>query len=416
MEKAILVTVDLRIRDGWRAEDAARELRELAVSAGVHVHKEIICRRDKVSPAYFIGKGKAEELALLARQEGIGVIVLNNDLSGSQQKNLEEIVGVKTVDRTQLILDIFARRARSNEGKIQVELAQLTYLLPRLIGKGIMLSRLGGGIGTRGPGEKKLEVDRRTIRDRIATLKGGLERLQAQRRMRGKARAKIPVPSIAIIGYTNAGKSTLLNALTHANVIVQDKLFSTLDPTIRQFTLPTNQRVLFVDTVGFLHNLPHHLIESFKATLEEVVDADILLHVLDITHPKVQQQDRAVYEVLEELGAVEKPIISVLNKIDKADDAAVARFKRIFCDSIAISALHKINFEELIDRLVLQLSGLMDVVEFRMPQARMDLLQMIYDHGRVLSKEYKGQDIVITAQVPIRIKELVKKILLGGKG
>ncbi len=409
MEKAILVTVDLGRRDGWTAIDASQELKELARSAGVQVAEEIICRRDKISSAYFIGKGKVQELALMVSEKHIGAVIFNNDLSGSQQKNLEELIGAKTIDRTQLILDIFARRAKSNEGKIQVELAQLLYLMPRLVGKGRVLSRLGGGIGTRGPGETKLEIDRRRIRERIARLKNDLQRLTMQRRMRQKSREKIPVPGIAIIGYTNAGKSTLLNSLTDAKVIAEDRLFSTLDPTIRQFVLPTKQKVIFADTVGFLHNLPHHLIESFKATLEEVVDADVLLHVLDITHPKVQQQSDAVYKVLSELGAADKPVITVLNKIDKAEEASVERFKRVFENSVAISALYKRNFEELIDRLVLQLSGLVDVVEIRVPQARMDLLNMIYKDGRVLSKEYSGQDIIIKAQVPIKVRERIKK-------
>jgi GTPase len=411
MERVLLVTVDLGRRSGWAAEDSAQELRELVRSTGALVEEEIVCHRDKVSPRYFIGKGKAEEVAIIVKDEKLDAVVFNNDLSGSQQKNLEEIIGVKTIDRTQLILDIFARRAKSNEGKVQVELAQLLYLMPRLVGKGIILSRLGGGIGTRGPGETKLEVDRRRIRERIAKLKKDLERLTLQRKMRGKSRQKIPVPSIALIGYTNAGKSTLLNSLTESKVLVEDMLFSTLDPTIRQFVLPTNQKILLVDTVGFLHNLPHHLIESFKATLEEVVDADALLHILDISHPKVEQHNEAVYDVLEELGAAGKPIITVLNKIDKVDEVAVERFRKIFDNPVAIAALRKQNFQELIDRLVIQLSRLVDIAEFTIPQARMDLLKMIYEKGRVLSKEYSGQDIVIRAQVPIKVKERIKKAL-----
>jgi len=411
MEKTILVTVDLGAKSRWATEDASQELRELARSAGVQVEEEIICHRDKISPAYFIGKGKAEELAFICKKEKLSAIIFNNDLSGTQQKNLEEIIGVKTVDRTQLILDIFARRARSNEGKIQVELAQLLYLRPRLTGKGVILSRLGGGIGTRGPGEKKLEVERRRIHQRITKLKNDLARLTAQRKMRQKARAKIPVPSIAIIGYTNAGKSTLLNALTKSKVFAGDRLFSTLDPTIRQFVLPTNQKVIFVDTVGFLHNLPHHLIESFKATLEEVVDADVLLHILDITHPRVEQQSEAVYDVLGELNSRDKPVITALNKIDKVDEAVLLRFRRFFDNAVAISALNMQHFEELIDRIVLQLSTLVDIVEFKIPQARMDLLTMIYEHGRVLSKSYDKDLVIIKAQVPIKVREKIKKAL-----
>ena len=414
MEKALLITVDSGKNRAWSAQDTAQELKELVRSAGAEVKEEIICHRDKISPAFFIGKGKVEEIAIIVRELNLDAVIFNNDLSGSQQKNLEEIIGIKTIDRTQLILDIFARRARSNEGKVQVELAQLSYMLPRLVGKGIELSRLGGGIGTRGPGETKLEVDRRRIRDRIAKLKKDLERLTAQRRMRGRSRQKIPIPSIAIIGYTNAGKSTLLNALTRSDVFAEDRLFSTLDPTIRQFTLPTNQRILFVDTVGFLHDLPHHLIESFKATLEEVLDADILLHVLDITHPKVAEQSEAVFKVLAELGAQNKPVITALNKIDRLEEAAVERFKRTFEDSIPISALKKQNFQELVDRITLQLAFLIDIIDVKVPQARMDIITAIYEHGHVLSKNYRGQDVHIRAQVPIKLKERIKRELDKG--
>lgn len=410
MEKALLVTVDLGTRAGWTAEDAAQELKELAASAGARVGEEIICRREKVTPAFFLGKGKAQELARIAADNGLNLVIFNNDLSNTQQRNLEEAIGAKTIDRTQLILDIFARRAKSNEGKIQVELAQLLYLMPRLVGKGIMLSRLGGGIGTSGPGETKLEVDRRRIRRRVDRLKKDLQRLTMHRKMRQKSRVKIPIPSIAIVGYTNAGKSTLLNSLTHANVFAENKLFSTLDPTARHYTLPTNQRVIFVDTVGFLHNLPHHLVEAFKATLEEVVDADVLLHVLDITHPKVEQQSDAVYRVLEELEAQDKPVITVLNKIDKAEEAVVARFRKIFDNSIAISALRRQNFQELIDRIVLQLSDMVEIAEFKIPQSRQDVINMIYERGHVLSREYKGQDVIIRAQLTPKLTEKIRNL------
>lgn len=411
MEKVLLVTVDSGRNRAWTAQDAVQELKELVRSAGADIKEEIICNRDRISPAFFVGKGKVDEISLIARELNLDAVIFNNDLSASQQRNLEDVIGIKTIDRTQLILDIFARRARSNEGKVQVELAQLSYLLPRLVGKGIALSRLGGGIGTRGPGETKLEVDRRRIRDRIAKLKRDLARLTAQRRMRGKSRQKIPIPSIAIIGYTNAGKSTLLNSLTRSDVFAEDRLFSTLDPTIRQFTLPTNQRVLFVDTVGFLHDLPHHLIESFKATLEEVVDADILLHVMDITHPKVAEQSEAVFKVLAELGAENKPVITALNKIDKLEEPAIERFKRAFEDSIPVSALKKQNFQELVDRITLQLASLIDIIEVDVPQARMDIITAIYEHGHVLSKDYSGQDVRIRAQVPIKLKERIKREL-----
>ncbi|MBI4335853.1 MAG: GTPase HflX, partial [Candidatus Omnitrophica bacterium] len=246
---------------------------------------------------------------------------------------------------------------------------------------------------------------------RIAKLKRDIERLTGQRRMRGKARQKIPIPCVAIIGYTNAGKSTLLNSLTKSKVFARDQLFSTLDPTIRQFTLPNNQRILFVDTVGFLHDLPHHLIEAFKATLEEVLEADILLHVLDIAHPKIEGHSSAVYRVLSELGADKKPVITVLNKIDKAGPRPIERLKRDFENSIAISALRGENFEELLDRITILLSDLVAIVEVKVPQARMDLITMIYERGHILSKDYKGQDVIIRAQVPLKVKERIIKAL-----
>lgn len=320
MERALLVTVDFHEKnDLWSPEEKASELKELALSSGSEVAHEIIARRDKPMPNYYIGSGKAIEISELCQEKNINTVIFNNDLSGTQQKNLEELMNLKTIDRTQLILDIFARRARSNEGKIQVELAQLLYLLPRLTGKGILLSRLGGGIGTRGPGEMKLEVDRRRIKDRITKLKDELDRLKLQRSTRRKQRDKFSLLTVAIIGYTNSGKSTLLNALTDANIYTQDKLFSTLDPTIRALILPNNQQVLLADTVGFLNDLPHHLIEAFQATLEEVINADILLHLLDISHPKSKAMENAVYDVLRELKVTEKPIITVLNKIDMID-------------------------------------------------------------------------------------------------
>ena len=353
MERAITVTVDLGKREEWTAEERSGELTELAASAGAKVVKELIVRREKIEPACYIGKGKVEEIARICADEKIGIVIFNNDLTGSQQKNLEDIIWTKIIDRTQLILDIFARRAHSNEGKIQVELAQLMYLLPRLTGKGVQLSRLGGGIGTRGPGEQKLEVDRRRIRSRISRLKKELEGLSARRGMMRKKRERFSLLTIAIIGYTNAGKSTLVNALTSSDIIVQDKLFSTLDPTVRRFILPDHQVVLFIDTVGFLDRLPHNLVEAFKATLEEVVEADILLHVVDISHPKAKEQSDAVYKVLEEIGAKDKPVITALNKADKVVGKDILDKTMVyFTNPVAISALKREGLDILIKNIV----------------------------------------------------------------
>lgn len=352
MERAITVTVDLGKREEWTSPERAEELTELAASAGATVVEALIVRREKIDPASYIGKGKVEEVADICDEEDISVVIFNNDLSGTQQRNLEEVIRKKVIDRTQLILDIFARRAHSNEGKAQVELAQLLYLLPRLTGKGIQLSRLGGGIGTRGPGEKKLEVDRRRIRERIFRLEKELENLRSRRGMMRKKRERFNLPTIAIIGYTNVGKSTLLNSLTSSHVAVQDKLFSTLDPTVRRYILPDRRNVLFIDTVGFIDNLPHNLIEAFKATLEEVVEADLLLHLIDISHPKAKEQSVAVYKVLEEIGAKNKAVISVLNKIDKVGDAAIVeKAASQFTNPVAVSALKGQGFDKLVDRI-----------------------------------------------------------------
>ncbi|MDP3804148.1 MAG: GTPase HflX [Candidatus Omnitrophota bacterium] len=408
MGRAILVTVDFGRKEGWTAEERSLELSELARSTGAKVVKEEIVRRHGPSPECFIGTGKAEEIAGLCAAERAGLVIFNNDLTGTQQKNLEEIIGVKTIDRTQLILDIFARHAHSNEGKVQVELAQLLYLLPRLTGKGVMFSRQGGGIGTSGPGEQKLEVDRRRIKTRVFKLTKDLEDLNKRRGMMRKNRARFSLLTIAIIGYTNVGKSTLLNALAKSDVTVQDKLFSTLDPTIRKFILPNKQAVLFVDTVGFLYDLPHHLIEAFKATLEEVVDADILLHLVDVSHPKAKEQAAAVYKVLEEIGAKGKTIISALNKIDKVEPAIVDRLKSQFDNAIPVSALNRIGFEKLIDRLLLYVKKFTTKIKLTIPIKDAKTLNMIYENGLVTKKEYKENDVYVEAEVPIRVAEGLK--------
>lgn len=411
MERAILVTADFgKNGGGWTAEERSRELVELATSAGAKVVKEEIAPLKEINSAYFIGSGKTEEIALACKKERIGVVIFNHDLSGTQQKNIEEVVRTKTIDRTQLILDIFARRAHSNEGKLQVELAQLLYLLPRLTGKGIHLSRLGGGIGTRGPGEKKLEVDRRRIRTRIFRLENQLQDLSKRRAMMRKKRERFSVLTIAIIGYTNVGKSTLINALTSSDVIVQDRLFSTLDPTARRFIMPNKQKVIFIDTVGFLDDLPHHLIEAFKATLEEVVEADILLHIMDMSHPKIREQSSSVYEVLDQIGAKSKPVITVLNKADKITDANVAERIRGYFDSpVVISALKKTGFTELINT-ILAYSGRFNVsIKMLIPSSDARTLNIIYENGLVTKREYCEDTVYVEAEVPVRVRDFLEK-------
>ena len=409
MEKAILVTVDLGKFGEWSIEDRAMELKELSRSSGALVEAELLCHKDKPSPDLFIGKGKFEELLQLVRQKKANLVIFNNDLTPTQLRNLERGLGdTRTIDRTQLILDIFARNARSVEGKVQIELAQLEYLLPRLTGKGIHLSRLGGGIGTRGPGEKILEYDRRRIKRSITKLKENLDSIEKRRDALRKRRSDAFLTSISIIGYTNAGKTTLLNQLTNSKKLVADRLFSTLDPVARSYTLPNNQKILFLDTVGFLHNLPHHLVEAFKSTLEEVRSADILLHVLDASSDKVHEQDEAVYKVLKKLGAENKVIINALNKIDKVNSPdCVKRLKKDFKNPILVSALTGQGVPDLVDEISGLLSGLVTEIKIDIPNNKMDKVNLIYENGKVNYREDRPESVYIEATVPVRLKSLL---------
>ncbi len=315
-EVALLIGLRRIYQSRWQAEDSLDELAQLAIAAGAEPALRVLQERSLPDPRMLIGPGKAQEVKELC-EEGIDLVIFDDDLTGSQQRNLEATVGRKVIDRTGLILDIFAQRARSREGKLQVELAQLKYLLPRLTGHGVELSRLGGGIGTRGPGETQLEVDRRRIRRRIDKIEEALEKVRRHRALLRRHRQKQALPTAALVGYTNAGKSSLLNALTHANLPVADKFFATLDPTLRKVTLPDDRVILLSDTVGFIRKLPHQLVAAFKATLEEVGAADLLLHVIDISHLQWQSQEQGVIAVLEELEVADKPLINVYNKVDK---------------------------------------------------------------------------------------------------
>ena len=386
-ERAILVT----FKEGSaaaEAADSAAELGELSGAAGLSVLQNLVFRQTRPNAAIFIGRGKAEELRLLAQEEKANVVVFDADLSPSQQRNLEEALKVKTIDRTQLILDIFAQRARSTEGKLQVELAQLKYLLPRLSGEGIYLSRLGGGVGTRGPGEQKLEMDRRRLRERIVRLSRELAGLQKRRGLAIQKKKEKDLPMIALVGYTNAGKSTLFNRLTEAGVFVKDQLFSTLDTTTRLLPLPGNQESLLVDTVGFIRRLPHHLIESFKATLEEAVHADILLHVMDASREDLAQIRQAVDEVLSDLGADKSKRYLVFNKIDVAeDDARQALSKNSAGQPVFwVSARTGEGLEGLLQALAAELSGGRQEMSYFIPKHRFGLLPFLHEQGQVLKR------------------------------
>lgn len=410
MERTLLVTIKLDSeKDSWYLEDHALELEELSVTAQAEVVDNITCVRDKPTPNLFIGKGKAEEIGLLCQEENIDTVIFSYDLSGTQQRNLEEVIGKKTIDRTQLILDIFARHAKTPEGKTQVELAQLQYLLPRLSGKGVMLSRLGGGIGTRGPGEQKLEVDRRRIRKRIDRLKNDLKHHSLHRQILRKKRKENAIPTVALVGYTNSGKSTLLNTLTNAGQVVADSLFTTLDPLSKNLKLPNGENIIISDTVGFLHNLPHHLIEAFKATLEEVAEADLLIHVLDASQARVHELSKSVVSVLKELGVEEKPTIIALNKIDLIGDSSwLFKLREDFQNSIPISAKLKSNIDALLSRIQENFQDKMVSIEIIIPHSRMDLVDLFYRKGQVKEIKYQQKGIKISLNLP---KIVANKIL-----
>ena len=410
MEKALLVTIRLDSeKDRWGIEDVSREMEALALTSGAQVVDNIICQRDKPTPNLFIGKGKAEELAFLCQELDVATIIFSHNLSGTQQRNLDDIINKKTIDRTQLILDIFARHAKTPEGKMQVELAQLQYLMPRLVGKGVMLSRLGGGIGTRGPGEQKLEVDRRRIRKRIDKLKEDLRHLTLHRQTMRKKRKENALPTVALVGYTNSGKSTLLNALTGASQIISEGLFTTLDPISKSLQLPAGENIILSDTVGFLHNLPHHLIEAFKATLEEVMESDLLIHVLDASHPRVYEHAEAVITVLKELQADKKPTIITLNKTDLLDDEIwLARLKKDFSNSIPISAKLKQNLDSLLEEIQKNFQVQMAKIEIFIPHSRLEVLDLLYRQGRVEKVKYQQKGAKVKVNLP---KILARKLL-----
>lgn len=408
-ESALLITVqfddDSSLGD---IDDAMRELVELVLTSGAVVKKEILVNRDKAAPGYFIGTGKAEELKQVCFEEEIGVVVFNHDLTPTQQRNLEEIIGQKVVDRTQLILDIFARHARSLEGKYQVELAQLEYLMPRLSGKGLALSGQGGGIGTSGPGEKKLETDRRQIQKRIDKLKAELNALRNHRALTRKKRRSTAV-SVALVGYTNAGKSTLINALTYAGQEVRDSLFTTLDSLSKTFVLSNGQHIIISDTVGFLRRLPHDLIEAFKATLEEVAEADLLLHVLDISHPQADKHKAAVEDVLKVLNCPDKPMITVLNKIDKLGaDISIDTLKHEFPGSVPVSAKDKTNLLDLIREIEKKFSYLLVQLKLKIPLSRLSLLDTIYKEGKVVNLRYTVKNAIVHCIIPAVTAEKIK--------
>jgi len=398
-ERAGLVGCYFKNRGRAEAEDSLEELNALAEAAGARVCGQILQERNAPDPAFFIGRGKAEELHDLVQMLTLDLAIFDDELSPAQQRNLEDRVGCKIIDRTQLILDIFSRRARSREGKIQVELAQLSYMLPRLVGKGTMLSRLGAGIGTRGPGETKLETDRRRIHKRISKLRSDLERFQSQRRLQRSRRHGVPVPVVALVGYTNAGKSTLFNALTREKTVVGDQLFATLDPLLRRIALPNKLEVILADTVGFLRKLPHEIVAAFRATLEEVREADLLLHVIDINSSNWRDQVCAVEEVLQKLDVPNTPMINIYNKVDLGHDDGSNHPSESQTGPIYLSARTGGGVNHLIQRITRELDSFYVQVELKIPYRQAVLLSQIHEHGRILSRTYEDDGIRIAAEV-----------------
>lgn len=403
-ERVILVGVALHEKDD--TQDSLDELEELAKTAGAVTVGKVIQNRESIHPGTYIGKGKIEEIKELVWELDATGVICDDELSPAQLKNLEMELDIKVIDRTVMILDIFAKHASTREGKIQVELAQLRYRSSRLVGLRNSLSRLGGGIGTRGPGEKKLEMDRRLIRERISQLKKELEEVKQARETKRKQRSKNLIPVVAIVGYTNAGKSTLLNTLTNANVLEEDMLFATLDPTTRNFTLESGQNVLFTDTVGFIRKLPHHLIEAFRSTLEEAKYADVILHVVDSSNPSAYTQIHVVYETLEKLGISDKVIVTAFNKQDKLDTPQIIKdFKAD--KTVRISAKNKTGLDELLNVLEVILREQKILVERLFTYQEAGKIQLIRKYGQLLEEEYQENGIFVKAYVP---KEVYSQI------
>jgi len=415
-ELAYLVAVEAGNQDNmWSAEDSVQELGTLARTAGAKVVGTMIQRLPRPDGVTYVGKGRAQELSDLKKQLGLDLVIFDDELTPTQQRSLEKLLDARIVDRTALILDIFAQHARTREGRLQVELAQLEYRLPRLTGRGDLSRQVGGSrsasgggvsgggaggaIGVRGPGETRLEIDRRRIRSRISSLKEDIEEVREQRQIHRQQRAAQAIPVVAVVGYTNAGKSTLFNALTEASVLAEDKLFATLDPVTRHVVLPNNQEALLTDTVGFIQKLSTKLIAAFRATLEEVIDADLLLEVVDASHENAIEQSETVNEVLEELEATDKPRVTALNKIDLLDDPDELD-TTLYPNAVPVSALKKEGLDALLEKISAVLASSMEPVQVMIPFARGELVELFHRRGSVDSEQHEPEGTYITGRIP----------------
>ena len=409
-ERALLVGVVTRDQRRAKVEDYLKELALLADSAGAEVVHTIVQERKSIDAAFYIGKGKAEELVWLAGEKKIDIVIFDDDLSPVQVRNLESLIPCKIIDRSGIILDIFASRARTSEAKTQVELAQLQYMLPRLTRQWTHLSKQFGGIGTKGPGETQIETDRRTIRTKITRLKARLQEISTERDVQRKGRENLPRASL--VGYTNAGKSTLLKRLSGADVFIEDRLFATLDPTVRLVAFTPAHRVLLSDTVGFIRKLPHHLVASFKSTLDEVRDADLLLHVIDLSHPLFEEQIAIVNETLEEIGTQGKPTIHVFNKVDRVENRSlITSVLSRFGNAVCISAERGINMNGLVSAVAELLEGTIVEETIRFKQDDYELMSQVHDEGEVLEKRYDGTSVFVRFRMDRARAERIKDAL-----
>jgi len=401
-ERVFLIGAELKSRTAWEVRDSLDELAELATTAGAEIVGDGTQKLEVRVASTYIGSGKADEFSKHCKRQDVDTVIFDDELSPAQSRNLEKVFDCKVLDRTALILDIFAQRARTREGKLQVELAQLQHLLPRLTRYWSHLSRQKGGIGMRGgEGESQLEADRRRVQERIDRIREELEQVRRQRANQRAGRQRHLWPLASIVGYTNAGKSTLLNALTGAEALAEDKLFATLDPTTRRLRLPTNQNVLLTDTVGFIRKLPHRLVEAFKATLEEVVQADLLVHVVDASHPLAREQIRAVDAVLDEIGAAGRPTLMVFNKIDRLENGeAAGRFLEHFPNSVAVSAATGEGFAALLGELGTQLRPIREFVELKVPHNEAAVIARLHAVGQVIERDYNGDSARFKARIP----------------
>jgi GTP-binding protein HflX len=413
-EKAVALGIYTHRSDKWKEEQSLEELGVLAVTAGADVRKTYLQEKPRQDPAYYCGKGKLEEVKEFCAGHDIDLVLFDDPLSPAQMRNIEKLLDRKVLDRTQLILDIFAQRAKTAEGKLQVELAQIDYFLPRLTGKGMALSRLGGGIGTRGPGETKLEFDRRRLRERRTRLLKQLGHVKKIRELQRTSRSDIPLPIVALIGYTNAGKTTLFNRLTGSKGFASPILFATLDPAMKSIRAANKQLILISDTVGFIQKLPHELVAAFRATLEEVVQAHLLLHVIDISNPNVDEQIDAVRQTIQELGVQSKPVIHVLNKIDllENDTAMLQSFRNRFGDVVAISAETGQGLDDLVESVAKTLTDFWQRIQLSIPLREQSLIAQLHHQGKVYGKNYTDEHIELDVELPKKLAEKLRHYAL----